>query len=50
MLVIIDLDGTLVRSQDTHLTSFIKGIQRVHGHVNKENIENWGFATMDSYN
>jgi HAD superfamily hydrolase (TIGR01549 family) len=39
MLIIVDLDGTLVKSQEAYLSSFIKGIQRVHGHVNKEMIE-----------
>lgn len=39
MLIIVDLDGTLVKSQEAYLSSFIKGIRRVHGHVSKEMIE-----------
>ncbi len=39
LLVILDLDGTLIKSQEVHLSSFIYGIKKIKEHVNKEMIE-----------
>lgn len=39
MLIILDLDGTIIDSQNQYLNTFIKSIRRVKGYINKEEIE-----------